>query len=170
MTLWHQRKDVFTAVAVQLSLQRLPIAGTDRSSIVWGVALRKLISGKTAMISDKRCSSHHGTGSLRVCLQVRKRGEGESLLSVHFSVYEYERPRYCVCLCMWLFARMSRGGKGDQGCAVSYHSCVFLLFCFWSKHTSTQKLDFPAGSVWTAGNYQNSTLQPLRLLNTMTLK
>lgn len=99
MTLWHQRKDVVIAVAVQLSLQRLPIAGTDRSSIVWGVALRKLISGKTAVISDKRCSSHHRTGSLHVCLQVRKRGEGESLLSVHFSVSMKGRGIVFVCVC-----------------------------------------------------------------------
>lgn len=51
------------------------------------------------MISDKRCSSHHGTGSLRVCLQVRKRGEGESLLSVHFSVSTKGRGIVFVCVC-----------------------------------------------------------------------
>lgn len=65
---WHQRRDVFTAVSRQPSLWSFTIAGTDRSPIVRGVALRKPIFG---MVSDKRCSSSRRTASLRVCLQAR---------------------------------------------------------------------------------------------------
>lgn len=66
-----------------------------------GVALRRLICEKIRTISDERCSSQYGTGSLCGCLQVRRRGESEKAFVDCVFQLEYERQRYrmCVRLC-----------------------------------------------------------------------
>ncbi len=63
-----------------------------------GVALRKLISGEIRMISDEMFILPQNR--LSACLQVRKRKESESLLSVHSGVSMKGGVIVCVCVCV----------------------------------------------------------------------
>lgn len=67
--------DVFTATAVQLSPQRLPIAAPDRGPIVLGVALRKPIRQRH-QISDAHRGVRRG---LRIRRYMSERGKKRSL-------------------------------------------------------------------------------------------
>lgn len=50
------------------------------------------------MISDRRCSSYNGTGSLCGCLQVRQIGESEKVFVDCVFQFEYESQGYCMCV------------------------------------------------------------------------
>ena len=102
-TLWHQREDVFTAIARQLSPWRWRIAGTDRSSIVRGVALRKPLSGKIRTVSDERCSSR--------CVCVYRWDRGKKVSLCRLSV---KSQRYCVFVCVCGCAQRWEAGGGKR--------------------------------------------------------
>lgn len=64
--LYHQRKGMFSLLLLgnyHTITVVMTCGASDRSSIVRGVALRKLISEKIGIISEKRCSSNHRAGS-----------------------------------------------------------------------------------------------------------
>lgn len=106
-----------------------------------GVALRKLISRRIRMISDKRCSSHRRTGSLRWCLQVRQRGESGSLLTVCFSVSV--KGIGIVCICLFVYAMVckdeeQRWKRRSGPCSV----ISFLGFLLLSELPAQKRLSY----------------------------
>lgn len=136
-TLPSEKKDVFEAVAWQLSLSRRP--RLEFYCERCGVKEADLWGNKHDIWQEMFISLQSRVFCVGVYKWDRWEKVRRSLLTVCFSVSMKGRGIVCdcvrvcvrVCLCMWLCAKMrGRGGKRDYDHAVSYHSWV--SWCFLS--------------------------------------